>query len=674
MGGSKNRGKGGGGAAGRHGKRTESNPKKLRRDPGVPDLRDVARKLTNTARAKSHSVMSLHAPRINGYGADGGEALTGGFGGGSSGGGGGGSQGGGRLLSGMSSAAIRSLAAERMGRTVASRRGVVGGGGGGGGGYTSSNHPFAQHHHEGGGGDGEGEDGEEAEAIRQAAQRRQMAALALRTNEKVHDYEAPMAFLNGGGLGHGTGGSTAGDLVHGGHGYGEGETMLEDIDHRGTDRSLSRFFKQFNSVVESCDVLLQVLDARDPLGCRLTKLEKTIRSSYGDKKKIVVVLNKVDMLPSKEVVDAWIHYFEEEENITCIPFAATAKGSIGQSYVHNMFCKLRELARGEHAHGNDRKAIVVGVIGYPNVGKSSIINALKRKNVVGVGNMPGFTTGNTEVQLRSDIRVMDCPGVVMPGEDNGDVVLRGAVRVSELANPFTPVARLLQRCSAVTDVDLDHNAAPDNNEDDEDGNEEEQQQRRAAAKAHAASHRIHPLAQFYGIGSLPAGGDVMEFIRRVGVRRGRLMKGGQVDEEATAKMILDDWNSGRIGYYTYPPEVDDFFSGGDFRTTGRKGAKADAAREDGGEARVMAAGHGVNANVVSSLSRGITLDGLPTFHLTMSRMAEGHGSRKKWTTAYRDQEAEEEDGNDEEYDEDEDDQEEYSYDDEDGDDDDDEVM
>nr|CCC94847.1 putative GTP-binding protein [Trypanosoma congolense IL3000] len=396
---------------------------------------------------------------------------------------------------------------------------------------------------------------------RVAAERRAMTMLAVQCAEKVHHYEAPQRWM-----------SDPENM----------ESLDEESERRGADRSLRRFFKEFQKVVENSDVLLQVVDARDPLGCRLNQLERAIRSQFGDKKKMVIVLNKADLLPSKEVTEKWIQFFEHHEGIACIPFIATAKGAMCHTYVTNMFRCLRALATSEETGA--RKSIVGGVIGYPNVGKSSVINALKRKHVVGVGNMPGFTTGNTEVELRSDIRVMDCPGVVAPGEDCGDVVLRNAVKVSDLSDPFTPVQRLLHRCAQV-------------------GAHGERGQ-----MSHTASHGVHPLGLFYNVGSFDPN-DVMSFIQLVGQRRGRLMRGGVVDEEGTARMILNDWNDGRIAYYTLPPTSDLFgrqsFTTGGSAEGGHIGCEED---DDNGP------------QLVEGLAQGLQWEGLPTFHLAWERM------------------------------------------------------
>lgn len=416
-------------------------------------------------------------------------------------------------------------------------------------------------------------------------ERKEMTRLALRTAERAHNYDMPQEMLRNGV---------------------EAENMEEEEgsfdayqQHQQSDQSLRRFFKEFQKVVDNCDVLLQVVDARDPLGCRLKQLEQAIRSTHGDRKEIVIVLNKVDLLPSREVVDSWVYYFENVEHMMCIPFAATAKGSNGQQYIQGMFQRLRSLARNEE--NGERKSMVVGVIGYPNVGKSSIINALKRKSVVGVANMPGYTTGNTEIELRGDLRVMDCPGVVAAGEDSGDVVLRNAVRVSDLVNPFPAVERLLERCSTAC---IDHG---------EDGDEFEEDEGHKYPRPQTWDEKsVHPLAVFYKIGSVSTTNPI-EFIHHVGLRRGRLLKGGEVDEDATARMILQDWNDGRIPYYTLPPSVNEF----------------SLKPVHYSEATSLEAPQLVSATAAEATA-SITLDWLPTFHLFSSRIAEGRKAAKSY--------------------------------------------
>lgn len=82
----------------------------------------------------------------------------------------------------------------------------------------------------------------------------------------------------------------------------------------------------------------------------------------------------------------------------------------------------------------------MGVIGLPNVGKSSLINSLKRCHVVNVGATPGLTRSLQEVQLDKNVKLLDCPGVVMlkSGENDTSIALRNCKRIEKLDDPISP--------------------------------------------------------------------------------------------------------------------------------------------------------------------------------------------------------------------------------------------
>lgn len=88
-----------------------------------------------------------------------------------------------------------------------------------------------------------------------------------------------------------------------------------------------------------------------------------------------------------------------------------------------------------------KKSITVGVIGLPNVGKSSLINSLKRSHVVNVGATPGLTRSMQEVQLDKNVKLLDCPGIVMlrsSTESDGAIALRNCKRIEKLDDPVCP--------------------------------------------------------------------------------------------------------------------------------------------------------------------------------------------------------------------------------------------
>lgn len=142
-----------------------------------------------------------------------------------------------------------------------------------------------------------------------------------------------------------------------------------------------------------------------------------------------------------------------------------------------------------------------------NVGKSSIINALKRSRAVGVSSRPGSTASTQEVVLDRNVRLIDSPGVVFSDKSS----LLGCVDADSLEDPIPPVEAILKRC--------DHSS----------------------------------LLMTYNIPNFPQE-DVMVFLAMVAKSIGRVLKGGIPNKVAAARTVLRDWNSGKIPYYTPAPE------------------------------------------------------------------------------------------------------------------------
>lgn len=285
------------------------------------------------------------------------------------------------------------------------------------------------------------------------------------------------------------------------------------------DNSKRAFMKEFKKVIESSDVILEVLDARDPMGCRCYDAERAILASSGGLKRIVLVLTKVDMVP-KEVADKWLSYLRNE--YPTIAFRSSLqesrdKGQVEMSALaapdvnvsgclgaNNLLSLLKNYSRRR----NIKTSIAVGVIGFPNVGKSSLINSLKRSRAVASGSTPGLTRNAQEVHLDKNIRLIDCPGIVFSACQSDALVLRNCLKIEQLYDPVSPVETIIKRVGS------------------------------------------EPLMLAYGV---PQFDTITEFLAFLCSARGKYRRGGAFDVEAAARIVLHDWNSGKIPFYTLPP-------------------------------------------------------------------------------------------------------------------------
>ncbi|KAM0749861.1 hypothetical protein T439DRAFT_326756 [Meredithblackwellia eburnea MCA 4105] len=293
------------------------------------------------------------------------------------------------------------------------------------------------------------------------------------------------------------------------------------------DASLKLHAKSLRKVLEASDVVIEVLDARDPVGTRCRAVERELRSLDGGRKKLVIVLNKIDLVPPA-VVQSWLAHLRQQA--PTLPFKSSTqqqRTNLSSSSLHTPSSAsgsstkpLMELIKGfRHANAPTpansseqkvKQSLTIGLIGHPNVGKSSIINTLKRSKACSVAPTPGWTKEVQEVVLEKGVRVLDCPGVVVEARGETEGALRGMVKVEDLNDPKAPVEAILQRCK----------------------------------KEH--------LMMLYNI---PHFDGITDFLVEVARGKGRLRKGGVPDLNGTARSVVRDWVSGRIPYYVSPPAV-----------------------------------------------------------------------------------------------------------------------
>ncbi|KAF5598910.1 nuclear GTPase [Fusarium pseudoanthophilum] len=310
-------------------------------------------------------------------------------------------------------------------------------------------------------------------------------------------------------------------------------------------KTYDRVFKQ---VVEQADVVLYVLDARDPEGTRSREVERQIMAAAAGGKRLILVINKVDLIPPKVLRD-WLIYLRRY--FPTLPLRASGAAPNAHTFNHRdltvqstsatLFKALKSFAASRQL----KRAVSVGVIGYPNVGKSSVINALLSRmsgkggsssKACPAGAEAGVTTSIRSVKIDSKLTLLDSPGVVFPSssstqsaglvslknatEAHAHLVLLNAVPPKQIDDPIPAVTLLLKRLSASPDL-------------------------------------MQKLTSVYDIPALlpdRTDGDITtDFLVQVARKRGRLGRGGIPNLSAAAMTVVTDWRDGRIQGWVEPP-------------------------------------------------------------------------------------------------------------------------
>jgi nuclear GTP-binding protein len=275
----------------------------------------------------------------------------------------------------------------------------------------------------------------------------------------------------------------------------------------------NRVWGELYKVIDSSDVVLEVLDARDPLGTRCKHIEEFMKKEKSHKH-LVFLLNKVDLVPTW-VTKKWIQILSAE--VPTIAFHASIQHSFGKNSLIGLLRQFAKLHK-------DKQQISVGLIGYPNVGKSSVINTLRSKKVCKAAPLAGETKVWQYVTLMDRIYLIDCPGVVYPqGDTETDTILKGVVRVEKVKNPEDHIGAVLDR------VKPEH------------------------LMRHYSFMKVDDLDTENG----EYWDGPEDFMTRIALGSGKLLKGGEPDIGTVAKMILNDFQRGNLPYYVRPPGADE---------------------------------------------------------------------------------------------------------------------
>lgn len=255
--------------------------------------------------------------------------------------------------------------------------------------------------------------------------------------------------------------------------------------------------REIEEVMTQVDIVIEVLDARIPDSSQNPMLN-TLRGDVP----VLRLLNKKD-LADQSRLDLWLEHWRGNETVLAHPFSTLDKADVA---------KISQWVSQMVPHrGSAEKPIRAMIAGIPNVGKSSLMNALLGRRVAKVGDEPAVTKSQQKLKVTNGFQLLDTPGILWPKIENPAASYRLAVT------------------GAVRDTAIDYEDVA-----------------LAGLKFFIADY-VDSLTTRYKLNELPS--DPYDVLKIIGSKRGALRAGGKIDMHKAAEVFLNDVRTGAIGPY-----------------------------------------------------------------------------------------------------------------------------
>ena len=265
--------------------------------------------------------------------------------------------------------------------------------------------------------------------------------------------------------------------------------------------------RQIQSSLKLVDAVAEIIDARIPVSSRNPDLAKLVQN-----KPRVILLNKCDMA-NQTATKMWIDYFKKQ-NLVAIPVDCKSGRGLDKFAPAVNTVMSHKIARLKEK-GMVNPTIRIMIVGIPNVGKSSFINKMVKKNRAKVEDRPGVTRGNQWYTIAKNLEMLDTPGVLWPKFDDKTVgehlAFTGAVKDQILDIELLAV-RLLDFIKELKPADF-------------------------ITRFKLENEDIENI-------------DSYELLKMISKKRGMLVSGGEIDTERAAIMLLDEFRSAKLGRIT----------------------------------------------------------------------------------------------------------------------------
>lgn len=275
--------------------------------------------------------------------------------------------------------------------------------------------------------------------------------------------------------------------------------------------------RQIMGDIKLVDIIIELLDARIPISSQNPDIAEITRN-----KKKIIVLNKYDLADERKN-KKWVEYFKNKGIQAVLTDSNSGKGI--DECLRKIEKIMNEDLKLQADKGRIGRKIKAMVLGIPNVGKSSFINRISKKATAGVGNRPGITRQKQWIRINDKIELLDTPGVLWPKFESEEVALNLAFTgtIKENVIERTEVAYYLVKFLIENYLNL--------------------------------LCERYKIEETYVKEQLeneerPENENIYEIFLEIGRKRGCIISGGNIDEEKTARIILDEFKNGKIGRIT----------------------------------------------------------------------------------------------------------------------------
>ena len=275
------------------------------------------------------------------------------------------------------------------------------------------------------------------------------------------------------------------------------------MDYQWYPGHMTKAMRQMKEDIKLIDLVIELLDARIPISSRNPDID-----NLGKNKARLVLLNKSDLADEAQN-NKWIQYFKDKG---IIALKINSKNKQGIKDINNAVLTVcKEKIERDKRKGIKNRPVRAMVVGIPNVGKSTFINAYAGKNCAKTGNKPGVTKGKQWIRLGKNLELLDTPGVLWPKFDDQKIGLHLAFIGSMNDNNLDMAELAYQLIKEVSKTDPE------------------------------------AFLNRYGI---VGDEDPLQVMYQVAEVRGCKLKGNKPDLDKTSSMIMDDFRSGKLGRIT----------------------------------------------------------------------------------------------------------------------------